>query len=182
MTPKNEPEFARIVTGLAAIKPGKALTPEGIALFWGAMQDWTIEEFRSAAAHLARSVEFMPNPYHFEQLRRASKPTAGESWAKAIAHAASSAYRAGPLWDPIIDSCVEALGGYVAIAMTDTDKLHFLERRFCEHFEAKSDVDVARAALPNVTDRRSVSGPKKAAYSLASEGSPESLDTNAQHH
>lgn len=161
MLPADRAEFLRIVNGLAAIKPGKPLTTEGLDVFWQAMAGWTIAEFRAAAAHLARAVEFMPNPYHFEQLRLASRPTAGESWARAVEHAASSAYRDGPLGNHIVDTCVRAIGGYSAIAMCDTDKLHFLERRFCEHFEAKQDAEDVREALPALNVRPALGGPQR---------------------
>src|SRR5690349_13020064 len=75
MQPADRKKFIEVLTGLAAMKPGGKLTPESIELFWNAMQDWALEDFVAAANHLARSHEFMPNPYHFEQLRRAGELT-----------------------------------------------------------------------------------------------------------
>lgn len=161
-------EFARILIGLAAIKPGKGLTPEGLELFFNALADWSIEEFKAAATHLAKTSEFMPNPYHFEELRRAARPTAAECWAEAVEHASSSAYRAGGMGHPVIDKCVRALGGYVAIAMCAEDKLHYLERRFCEHFEALQDSVEVRLALPDLSaDEPLVTGPRPIAGLLS---------------
>lgn len=167
MRDSDRAEFCRILTGLSAIKPGKQLTPEGLEVYFNALEDWSIEDFKAAASHLAKSCEFMPNPYHFEQLRRAAKPTAAEAWAEAIEHAAHGGYRGGPLGDALIDTCVRALGGYKAIAMCDEDKLHFLERRFCEHFETKMDAEEARDALPDLTDSRPMlEGPQPVAAQL----------------
>lgn len=159
MTPTDKAEFGRIVIGLSAIKPGKTLTPEGIKLYWLALQHWSIEDFRQAARHLACAVEFMPNPFHFEQLRKAGKPTAGEAFAKALEHASSSAYRSGPLGDPLIDAAVQALGGYIVIAMCDEDKTPFLERRFAEHYETMQDARGTRESLPALTAERRLDGP-----------------------
>lgn len=168
MQPPERAEFLRILNGLAALKPGKPLTPEGLEVFWQALAGWSIGEFRAAAAHLARAVEFMPNPYHFEQLRLATRPTAGEAWTRAVEHAATSAYRHGLLGNHVVDACVRAIGGYAAIAMCEADKLHFLERRFCEHFEAKQDAEDVRDALPQLAVRPALKGPQSAQALLGS--------------
>ena len=148
MLPPEKPEFLKILNGLASIKPGAKLSPEGLSVWWLALREWTLEEFRAAASHLAKSVEFMPSPFHFERLRYATRPTAGEAFAKAVKHAASSAYREGMLGEPVTDAAVSALGGYRVIAMCDVDKLPFLERRFCEHYEAIQDAQEVRDELP----------------------------------
>jgi len=145
--PVDRAEFARTLTGLAAIKPNAKLTPEALDIWWNAMSDWSLDEFRSAATHLARSVEYMPNPYHFEQLRKAHQMTAGEAWAIAVDHA-RGAYRsiAAPAE---VERTVRAMGGWQIIARSNTEALHFLERRFVQTF---NDLDVAtdqRAALPH---------------------------------
>ena len=58
--------------------------------------------------------------------------------------------------DEITDRAVAALGGYVAIAMCDEDKLHYLERRFQEIYEGMQDAGDIRAALPNLTPIRAI--------------------------
>lgn len=154
MQPSDKPKFVSILNGLAAIKPGGKLTTEAYEVWWLAMQDWALAEFQSAAAHLAKSVEFMPSPFHFEQLRKASRPVVGEAWSKAIASCGSSwtpnGHTGGTSGDPLIDRAVRAIGGYAAIAKCDTDKLHFLEKRFCEHYEAMQDAEEVREALPQL--------------------------------
>jgi hypothetical protein len=146
--PADKPKFIKQLVGLAAIKPGKDLTPEGCEIWWQAMQDWQLEEFQQAAAHLAKSVEFMPSPFHFEQLRKAGRPTAGEAWADIRAMARRS-YEGEPA-DPIAARALQALGGLRAVAMCDSDKVHFLERRFAEHFEQIQDAEGVRTALPQI--------------------------------
>lgn len=168
MQSHDRPRFLAVLNGLAAIKPGAKLTPEALALWWSSMSAWSIEEFCKAADHLARECEFFPNPYHFEQLRKAGRETTAEAWVRAVKHAASSAYRDGPLGDTAIDTCVRAIGGYMAIAMCDTDKLHFLERRFCEHFEAKQDAEDVREALPALNVRPALGGPQRLGVIAAS--------------
>jgi len=146
----DRPEFAAIVVGFAELR-GKKLSAEALELFWSAMQRWDIGRFREAAAHLVKSCQFMPTPYDFEQLRKAGRQTAGEAWARAVDWAASSAYRGGAITgDAVTDRCARMLGGYGAIAMCDEDKLHFLEKRFTEHFEAVQDAEHVRESLPAI--------------------------------
>lgn len=155
MQSSEKPTFAAILNGLAAIKPGGKLTPEAYEVWWLAMQEWPLDDFREAAAHLAKNVEFMPSPFHFEQLRKAGRRTVGEAWSKAVASCGSSwtpqGYRGGTSGDELIDNAVRSIGGYAAIAQCDQDKLHFLERRFCEHYESLQDANEVREALPQLT-------------------------------
>ena len=154
MTPSDRKAFLEVVVGLAELK-GKLLSAPALELYWNAMQRWRIDDFRAAASHLVSSCEFMPTPKDFEDLRKAARETPGEAWARAIGHAASSAYRSGPTGDGLLDRAVRALGGYVAIAMCDEDRLHFLERRFTEIYEAIEDAEGVRGALPQIA------GPKR---------------------
>jgi len=161
MQPSEKAEMVKILAGLSAIKPGGKLTPEAYEVWWLAMSSWPLAQFKQAASLLARTVEFMPSPYHFEQLRKASRPTAGEAWADALSHAASGSWRSGGTGDYHTDRAVRAIGGWVAIAMCDEDKTHFLERRFAEHFETMMDAEDTREAVPLIAgpSRASLSGP-----------------------
>jgi hypothetical protein len=147
MEQANKVEFGSILNGLAAIKPGAKLTPEALDVWWASFADWSIEDFRSAAARLAKTHEFMPNPYHFEQLRKASQITAPEAWTLVLEAARGHAPRPQ---DPRIEAAVRALGGYNAIAMSKTDSTHFLEKRFAEHYESISDAEDVRESVPNL--------------------------------
>lgn len=149
MQPADRPEFVEILEGLAAIKPGAKLTPAGLRLWWNSMSAWPIAEFREAASHLARSVEFMPSPFQFEQLRKAGRMTAGEAWALVLEHARSGADEPE---DPLTRRSLRAMGGLRTVSMSQTDRTHFLEKRFCEHYEALQDVTEVREALPAIAD------------------------------
>jgi len=140
--------------------------PDALILdaYWLALGKWSMSEFESAAAHLMQTSKFMPRPADFHELRKAGRPTAGEAFAKAIDHAASSAYRNGPLGEPLIDRCVRAIGGYIAIAMCEEDKLHFLGKRFAEHFETMQDAEDVREAVPTIAgppQHKALSGPTR---------------------
>jgi hypothetical protein len=156
MTDAEKPKFVAVLTELALLKPGAKLTSEAHRAWWNALREkWTMEEFRVAAAHLRDAMEFMPNPFHFEQLRKKTAITAGEAWnlaRKACGSAIQSGHvtHNGTSGNERIDRAVRAIGGFGVIAMCDTDKLHFLERRFAEHYEAISDADVARRVLPQI--------------------------------
>lgn len=151
MVESEQPAFVALLIGLQAVKPGKELTREALQIWWATFApDWTLEEFKRAAIALNLQEEFMPNAAHFAKWRRAqrelARPTAAEAWERACKHASSSAYRNGPLGDPAIDLAVSGIGGYLALAMCEQPELHFLERRFTEHYRETCDVSDARAA------------------------------------
>lgn len=160
--------FAQIVMGFAELK-GKQLSKPALELFWNSMQHWPIEDFQAAANQLIRTCEFMPTPKHFEDLRKAGRATVGEAWLKAK-DAAGSCYVGGAIGygsggscgDPLIDRVVRAVGGYRAIAMCDSDKLGWLEKRFAEHFESMQDAEDTRDAVPQIARayRPHLSGPR----------------------
>lgn len=152
MTSDDKPKFVSVLVGLKSIKPGPDLTKEAFEMWWSSMRDWSIDEFAEAASALSKSVEFMPNPYHFEQLRQRIEPSPYDAWASVVAHCAG-AYRAGPLECNRTSAVVAALGGYQTIATMPTDKLGFIERRFLAMYEDFRESDQARLALPNMSER-----------------------------
>lgn len=158
MTPTDRIAFLEVVVGFAELK-GKALSAPALELYWRAMQGWHIEEFRAAAAQLVRTCEFMPTPKDFEDLRRASRPTAGEAWADVLQYVRDGGagsglptrgYDGAVITDPVVLAAVRAVGGFQAIAMSRTDQTPFLERRFCEHYETIGDAAETREALPEL--------------------------------
>lgn len=175
MTPADRKPFLETIVGFAELK-GKQLSAPALELYWRSLQHWTLTDFRAAAEQLLRTCEFMPLPKDFEDLRKAGRPTAGEAWAAVLDYARrdySPNFPArlptrGVLGDPIIQRAINAVGGVRAIAMTNSDAMHFVERRFCEHFESAQDSDDIREALPQIafSDRRSLTGPIKASNVL----------------
>lgn len=156
MRPTDKRKFLEIVNGMAAIKPGKPLTPAALELYWNSMRRWSIEEFEEAANHLMASVEFMPNPYHFEQLRKAGELTAGEAWQIVLS---------GTPLDPEsrLGRAAKICGGQMAIRHANVEReLPFIQRRFMEVYGELSEVDTVRDALPNLTDSsRRLEAPKE---------------------
>ena len=154
MTPDDRKAFAEVIIGFAELK-GRKLSSASIELYWRSLQHWPIAAFRSAAEQLIRTCEFMPGPKDFEDLRKAGRPTPGEAWERAR-RASGTAIQCGRIThngtcgDELIDRAVRAIGGYGVIAMTDTDKLPFLERRFAEHYDAIRDADDVREAVPQI--------------------------------
>lgn len=152
MQAEDKVQFLRVINGLAAIKPGANITTEALEMWWLALKNWSLEEFKEAAAHLLGSCKFMPTPYDFEQLRKSGEDSAGEAFHKAMEIARHcSRYNTEASGDPRIDAAARACGGYFAMGQTETEKLGFLERRFCEHYEAISDRENVREALPDLT-------------------------------
>lgn len=170
MVPDDARRFRDLIRGMGRMFGSD---PDSVVLdtYWLALRDWDYAELEAATAHLMRTAKFMPRPGDFHELRKASRPTTAEAFA--IARRASrGANQCG--WvtnnvssgDPIIDKAVEGCGGYGEIYMTPSDKLHFLERRFAEHYETAADTEEVRAVLPNLAPPatrpalRSTSGPK----------------------
>jgi hypothetical protein len=160
--PADRPAFLEVVIGFAELK-GKQLSASALQLYWRAMQHWSLEDFRSAAEQLLRTCEFMPVPKDFEDLRKAGRKTAGECWLAALDASCQRVYPAprpdgsypigyyaNTCGDETIDRVVEMIGGYETLRMCETTKLHFLERRFVEHYEELRDVVETREALPHL--------------------------------
>lgn len=162
MTPADKPKFVATLTGLAQVKPGAKLTPEALEIYWLSLEDWTLAEFQQAARHLAKNCEFMPNPYHFEQLRKAGEPTAGEAWAEVRAALRRMDYNNPPSISPRIDRVIRAMGGYRDLALANTDTLPFREKRFAELWEELGEAEQVRAALPSFHEKQPrLSGPQQ---------------------
>lgn len=164
MLPSDKPQFLKVLNGMAAMRKAQLL-PEVLDLWWACMSAWTIEDFKAAAVHVLKSSEFMPTPKDFEDLRKAGEPTAGEAWARVLESVRNGSYRwegcAGrslhsgfaPPTDALTAASVRAIGGYEAIAMHEEATLHFLERRFCEHYAAIGEREQVREALPQIASR-----------------------------
>jgi hypothetical protein len=147
MKPADRKAFLEIVIGFAELK-GKPLSAPALELYWRAMQDWDIANFRAAAEQLLRSCEFMPTPKDFEDLRKAARMSSGEAWALVL----DSIRGYGELPnDPALHAAVRALGGIRALGMLDSDQMPFLERRFAEHYEQIGERTEVRQALPDLS-------------------------------
>jgi hypothetical protein len=154
MTPNDYDTFAEIVTGLAELK-SKDLSGAGLKLYWRAMQDWTIEDFGSAAEHLLKTHQFFPTPADFHELRNAGKPTAAEAWARVLDHC-KGAYHDGAGLDNggPIDTAVSGLGGYRAIAYYEMAYLGVLQRQFVARYGEQLDAQSTRESVPQIARDR----------------------------
>lgn len=151
MKPIDRTKFLEIIIGFAELK-GKSLSGPALELYWNSMQEWSIEDFQSAANHLLRTCTFMPMPKDFEELRKAGKETAGEVFAtigKYLKYTPHG-YTVAPDTPRAIAASIRAMGGADAYAMCETDKLPFLEKRFCQHYEEISGVEETREAVPQI--------------------------------
>lgn len=128
-------------------------------VYWLALREWTIGEFEGAAAHLLQTAQFMPKPADFTALRKqAGEQTCGEAWAQVRAVLPNVNRYEPTSISPRIDHVVRAMGGYLALSMTETENLPFRENRFRELWEELGEADEARAALPFVAAR--LNGPQ----------------------
>ena len=161
MTPEDYETFCGILLGFA--EPRRIpLSSTTFELYWGALADWTIEDFRAAANVLFKRCDWMPTPKDFEDLRRSATERAGvEAW-EVARRAARSAIALGRVRDDVtsgdalVDRAVATVGGYGAIAMCESAWLHALERRFLQAYVEVREVAEIRAALPHFTERASL--------------------------
>jgi hypothetical protein len=136
--------------------------------YWIALKGWAFEDFQQASVHLMQTRQFMPRPFDFEALRKAGRATAAEAWEKARA-ACGSAIQCGQVThngtcgDELIDRAVRGIGGYGAIAMCETSKIPFLEKRFAEHYADLQEANDTREAVPQIAHeghaRRAIGAP-----------------------
>jgi hypothetical protein len=172
MTPEDKPRFAAAMTELAALKPGAKLTTLQYDAWWHALRDkWSLADFQRACAILRDTHEFMPNPFHFEELRQAQFGTAGELWSQALAHARTLSVSGGFLQErvsgnPLIDAAAQAIGGFKAIASAGCESLQFIEKRFCQRLEEIRDAEDVRAQLVDMTGGPRLPGPTSTAKLL----------------
>jgi hypothetical protein len=146
-------EFLKVLNGMAAMKRVH-LTEEAIDLWWECMRSWELGDFKLVATELMRTSKWMAEPFDFEQFKRKFEMTSGEAWTLVLEHVRSSAWeKQSALGDARIDSVVRMLGGWRSIAMSQSDSLHFLEKRFAEHYATVGDVFTARHALPGLNGK-----------------------------
>jgi hypothetical protein len=160
MTPADLDRFGEAIRGLAAMH-GRDVTDSLVQLYWSRLKHWPLEEFLAAATHLL-GAQFMPKAHDFEQIRKASLPTAAEAWTKVLRHI-EGAYRTGRGLDDggVIDRAVESLGGYRSLAHRAQEYLPIDERRFAEHFDQLLDVMAVRQALPNLSNHPKLSDDRR---------------------
>lgn len=144
-------QFLKVMNGIAAMKKA-TLIPEVLDLWWACMADWNIEDFKAAAVQVLKTSTFMPTPKDFEDLRKAGRETAGEVFAgiRQYLKYTPNGYTLQPHTPRNIESAIRAMGGPMAYAMCDVDKLPFLEKRFCEHYEQITGADDTREAVPQI--------------------------------
>lgn len=120
--------------------------------YWLSLRGWSLDDFESAAGNLMATSKFMPRPAEFTALRKAGRPTAGEAWAAALSHGSGGWRERRSCGDDLVDRVANMIGGYRSIAMCEDEKLGFLERRFCEHYESLQDAEDVRGALPAIAN------------------------------
>jgi hypothetical protein len=144
-------DFLKVINGIAAIRKSP-ITAEALELWWACMADWSIEDFKTAAIQVLKTSTFMPTPKDFEDLRKAGRETAGEVFAGIGRYLVYSpnGYTVKADTPRPIAAAIRAMGGADAYAMCEVDKLPFLERRFCEHYEQIMSHVETRDAVPQI--------------------------------
>lgn len=156
MQPIDSKRFRSMLAGMGRMY-GQELDQLVLDAYWLALGDWSLDDFEAGARQLMQTAKFMPRPADFHELRKAGRPTAGEAWSK-ILECARAGYDE-PQLDIPAKRALAAIGGIGAVMRSETDKTHFLEKRFAEHFGAMQDAHDIREAVPLIADAgRRISG------------------------
>lgn len=150
MQPSDAKRFRELLRGMGRMYGAE---PDALVLdaYWVALKCWKLQDFEAACAQLMQTARFMPRPAEFTELANAGALTAGEAFAIAMEVARHCSRHGSPSSDDArVDAAARACGGYFAMGQTETEKLGFLERRFVEHFDAISEREEIREALPQI--------------------------------
>jgi len=151
MQATDKPDFLKVINGIAAMRKSP-ITTEALDLWWACMTDWKIADFKAAAIQVLKTSTFMPTPKDFEDLRKAGRETAGEAFAgigRWLVYSPNGYTVAANTPRPIA-AAIRAMGGADAYAMCEVDKLPFLERRFCDHYDQIMSHEDTREAVPQI--------------------------------
>lgn len=130
----------------------KELSKPLLDAYWVALRDWDLKDFEAACGHLMAHSTFMPRPAEFTALRKAGRETAGEVFAGIGRYLEynPNGYTVKADTPRAIAASIRAMGGADAYAMCEVEKLPFLEKRFCQHYEEIIEHEETRKDLPQI--------------------------------
>lgn len=152
MLPDDRVRFVSELTALQCAVQCPPLTPEQIAVYWRALDDWTIDQFAEAVGFFikTRTWRTIPLPGEFGEVRRqAGRITSGEAWDRVKRHVMHGNHRRGIKLDPTTELAVLAAGGYHAIGMCDEWQLARKQEAFAKKYDEAHSTEQLRAALPS---------------------------------
>ena len=138
-------EFAQTLQGLGEVR-GKPLSKAALSVYWLALSDWDISEFRAVTKYLLTHSQFMPTPYDFEQARKVDD-TADEAWLQVLQAIRTRQHTSATSISPKIDHVVRMMGGYANLSLTNTDDMVWRQKRFAELYEDANDIEERRTLL-----------------------------------
>jgi hypothetical protein len=143
--------FHALLIGMGELY-GKDISTPLLDAYWVSLRDWELADFESACGHLMAHATFMPRPAEFTALRQAGRETAGEIFAGIRRYIEYSpyGYTLAANTPRAVAAAIRAMGGADAYAMCDVDKLPFLEKRFCQHYEEIIEHEETREELPKI--------------------------------
>lgn len=137
MTRADWPEFVRLLAAAAEICAGKAISDQGAALMFTALESCPLDEVRRAVLACAMASKFVPTLAEIlEKLRGSAEDRARLAWCALEDLVRRAGYdRSVSLGDPCAHYAVERLGGWVVLCATlDATTRPFREREFARHY------------------------------------------------
>lgn len=140
MKPTDYPEFVRLLSDVMAYyrQDSSKFT---VALFWGACQNFELEQVEKALNSHALDAEkgvFAPKVADIVRVLSGTvTDRAALAWGKVLEALSSvGAYSDVVFDDPAIHAAIEDCGGWVKICRSQNDELSYLQHRFCASHKA----------------------------------------------
>ena len=133
--------FSKGIAKLGLLWPNRVISQETTDVYWELLQDLTDEKFLMGIQVICRDVkELYPDTNLVALIRE--KALGGKQNLQDRAIMAWNAvwnairryghYKSVQFDDPVIHSCVEALGGWIELCQTDISELHWKEKKFMQ--------------------------------------------------
>ncbi|WP_051305070.1 DUF6475 domain-containing protein [Chitinilyticum litopenaei] len=140
MTPHDQAHFFELMGGICELY-GKVASPQFMAIYWSALQQYELADIRRAFnAHALNpdTGQFMPKPADVVRyVDGGSQTRAAKAWAKV--DKAMRCVGGGDsvvFDDPLIHAALDGLGSWPELCATPVDELTFLQGRFEKRYQA----------------------------------------------
>jgi len=140
MIQKDKPRFSQIMLGMAD-NFRDTVTKEGLNMRFDMLSGFSLEEVESAAKKILRHRKYtkMPPIAEFIEAMEGSKTgKALNAWGLIVK---SLEQGQGPPTDAKMQEAIKRVGGWDWISRQTYEELHWLEKRFVEHYEAITETD-----------------------------------------
>lgn len=147
---KNKRKFQEYMAGCSEIF-GKELTDTLNGTYWELLKPYSDQQCERAFKKIMTSSKFFPKPVELidamkENLELLNAPSA---WGEVMGSLGSGCEPE----DPLIRKTIQALGGWSWMSTLTYDELHWMEKRFYEHYSSLSETYEDQMLLEDSEER-----------------------------